>query len=59
MPELRTFLAMGDYGPYVWSAYGVTGLVLAGLLAATLRARRTVRSRLDEAERATPRRRRP
>ncbi|MCY3701091.1 MAG: heme exporter protein CcmD [Rhodospirillales bacterium] len=57
MPELSAFLAMGGYGAYVWSAYTITGLILALLVAASLRARRSMRASLDEAEQASPRRR--
>lgn len=57
MPDLGAFLAMGGYGAYVWSAYIITGLVLGLLVAASLRARRSIRARLDEAEQASPRRR--
>jgi heme exporter protein D len=32
--DLQGFFAMGGYGAYVWPAYGVALLVLAGLLAA-------------------------
>ncbi len=28
---MREFLAMGGYGPFVWSAYGITLAVLGGL----------------------------
>jgi heme exporter protein D len=31
------FLLMGGYWPYVWPAFGLAALVLAGLLAASLR----------------------
>ena len=34
------FLAMGTHGPYVWSAYGISLLVLALNLFLPLRARR-------------------
>ena len=57
MPDLGAFLAMGGYGAYVWSAYVITGLVLGLLVAASLRARRSIRASLDEAEQAAPRRR--
>ena len=57
MPDLGAFLAMGGYGAYVWSAYVITGLVLGLLVAASLRARRSIRTSLDEAEQASPRRR--
>ena len=57
MPDLDAFLAMGGYGAYVWSAYAITGLILGFLVAASLRARQSMRARLDEAEQASPRRR--
>ncbi len=38
------FLAMGGYGFYVWTAYGVTALVIVAELLA-LRARRRAASR--------------
>jgi heme exporter protein CcmD len=57
MPELSTFLAMGGYGIYVWSAYAVTGLVLGLLVLASLRSRQSMRASLEEAELASPRRR--
>ncbi len=37
MEQLQTFLAMGGYGAFVWPAFGVTALVMVGLLAASLR----------------------
>ena len=43
------FLAMGHHGPYVWSAYGISLLVLAVNVAAPLLARR--RYLQDEARR--------
>ena len=55
MPDLHAFLAMGGYGAYVWSAYAVTGLVLGLLVLASLRARRSMRASLEEAELASPR----
>ncbi len=37
MEQLRSFLAMGGYGAFVWPAFGVTALVMGWLLAASLR----------------------
>lgn len=34
---VREFLAMGGYGAYVWPAYGLTAIVMAALLIASLR----------------------
>ena len=49
------FFHMGGYATFVWIAYGITFLVLLGLLAATigrLRARRKQLQNLDAAVRA-------
>lgn len=49
------FFHMGGYAAFVWIAYGITFLVLLGLLAATigrLRARRKQLQDLDAAVRA-------
>jgi heme exporter protein D len=35
-----SFIDMGGYGGYVWPAFGVTALVLLGLLLASLRSLR-------------------
>ena len=35
---MADFLAMGDYGAYVWSAFGFTFAVLVGLLLQSWRA---------------------
>lgn len=34
---MSNFLAMGGYAPFVWPAFGITVLVLAGLAVASLR----------------------
>ena len=39
------FLAMGGYGGYVWGAYGVTFLVLAGEVITVVRGTREARRR--------------
>ncbi len=36
MPDLTGWLAMGGYAGFVWPAYGVTALVLLGLLWSSL-----------------------
>ncbi len=38
--SIGEFIAMGTHGPYVWSAYGLTLLVLALNLLLPLRARK-------------------
>lgn len=37
---MASFLDMGGYGGYVWPAFGVTAVVLLGLLLASLRSLR-------------------
>jgi len=42
--ELREFFAMGGYGLFVWSSYGLTALLLVGnLVLAVRRERRVIR----------------
>lgn len=51
---MSQFFAMGGYAAFVWPAYGVTTLVLLGLLlGAVLRLRRN-RKRVAELEAARP-----
>ncbi len=40
MDGIRAFFEMGGYGIYVWPAFGVTAIVLIGLLLASLRSLR-------------------
>jgi heme exporter protein D len=52
MPGVTTFLAMGGYARFVWPAYGLALIVLAGLLLwslATYRRRRRELAALQEA----------
>lgn len=37
MEAISTFLAMGGYAAFVWPAFAVAAVVLAGLLAASMR----------------------
>lgn len=39
---------MGQYAPYIWSAYGIAAVVLGINVLLPLRRRRTVRERLKE-----------
>jgi len=48
MEQVRSFLAMGGYGAFVWPAFGVTALVMGGLLAASLRRLRGLERALAE-----------
>ncbi len=45
-------IEMGRYGAYVWPAYGVSALVLAGMTARTLLRSATWRRRAERAEAA-------
>ena len=52
--DLASFLAMGGYADYVWPAYGVTVLVLAGLLAWSLAAYRRRQRELERLQADAP-----
>ena len=41
------FFAMGGYGAYVWPAFGITAVVLIGLVAVSLRGLRSREALLD------------
>ena len=57
MDVIGEFLAMGGYAAFVWPAFGVTVLVMGGLLLASLRSLRRERRALELMEKARPRRR--
>lgn len=46
MDGIATFFAMGGYGGFVWSAFGMTALVLVGLLIISIRQARGREQRL-------------
>lgn len=48
---MQAFFDMGGYGAFVWPAYGLTALILAGLAAMSLRALRRSQAALDALER--------
>lgn len=56
--SLGEFLALGGYGRYVWSAYGVLALAVivevAGLRARTARARRVTAALAGRGKRPVP-----
>ena len=52
MDRIAAFFAMGGYAVYVWPAFLVAGLVMAGQLATTLRALRRRERELAEIETA-------
>jgi heme exporter protein D len=54
---ITEFFAMGGYAGYVWPAYGLTALVLGGVLFASVLGARRAARRLAELERIAPRRR--
>lgn len=55
--SLEQFLAMGGYAAYVWPSYGISALLIGGLIAwsmaAHARARKTV-ERLEAERKAAP-----
>ena len=57
MQSFSDFLAMGGYGGYVWPAYIVVIIVLAGLIVASLRDLAAREREVAELEAASPRRR--
>ncbi len=44
---LKSWLSMGGYGAYVWSAYGVALVLLGGFLIYSLQQRRQAVSLID------------
>lgn len=55
--DMAEFLSMGGYAAFVWPAYGIAALVMAGLLVATLRDLRRREALLRMLEENRPRRR--
>lgn len=62
MDAISTFFAMGGYAGFVWSAFGITALVMVGLLVASWRSLKAREAELDAlpplADRAERRRQR-
>ncbi len=52
------FIAMGGYGAFVWPAYGLTALVMLGILATSWHGLRGRRRDLERLEADLPARRR-
>jgi len=50
MDRIATFLAMGGYAAYVWPAFAVAAIIMAGLAANTLRTLRRRERELAEIE---------
>ena len=57
MERIETYLAMGGYWAYVWSALAVTGVVMIGQVVTTLRTLRQREAALAELEARRQRRR--
>jgi heme exporter protein D len=55
---MREFLSQGGYGAYVWGAYGLTLILLAGEIWQLRRQRRTIFVRLSRMIRLRTRRER-
>jgi heme exporter protein D len=43
-------IAMGGYGAYIWPAYGISALLIGGLVLVTLRAHARAKARLAALE---------
>lgn len=54
MAAITDFLAMGGYGVYVWPAYGLTLLILAGMLGVSLARLRACRREIERYEAMRP-----
>jgi heme exporter protein D len=57
MDRIETYLAMDGYWAYVWSALGLTAMVMAGQVVTTLRTLRRREAALAELEAGRQRRR--
>jgi len=58
MDRIATYLAMGGYAAYVWSALAITAIVMIGQVATTLRTLRRREAALAELEARRQQRRR-
>ena len=57
MQTVTEYFAMGGYAGFVWSAYGLSLVVLVGLLVVSRRALRAREAEVAALEAASPRRR--
>ena len=48
---MTEFFQMGGHGGYIWPAYGVSAIILAGFLFATLRRYRRLKKQIQLRER--------
>jgi len=56
MDDVLRFLEMGGYAAYIWPAWGLTIVVLVGLLVTTLRAVRRNEAELEALQATMPQR---
>lgn len=54
--DASSWLAMGGYGFYIWTSYGVAAVLLLGLLIASLRGLRRIEAEVEAAESRASRR---
>ena len=57
MDSVNAFFHMGGYGGFVWPAYGLTAVVMIGLLVGTLRSLWTREAQLKALQASMPNRR--
>lgn len=57
--RVMDFLGMGGYALFVWPAYGLTFIVMAGVLVQSLRRYRRAQRELEKLQRDRPHRARP
>ena len=48
MDQVMNFFSMGNYGAYIWTAYGLTAIVMLSLLVTTLQRLRKNQAELEE-----------
>lgn len=58
MDALSSFFAMGGYGGYVWSSYGLALVVMLGVAIASIRAARAREAELEQLQQMRPGRQR-
>ena len=50
METMSTFFEMGGYGAYIWPCYGVTAVLMVGILMSSMRSLKGNRATLIELE---------
>ena len=46
--SLNEFISMGTHGPYVWSVYGISLILLAGIYLSSVKAKKNQIKRLKQ-----------